>query len=95
MIIDNGVEKITLEPDNISISQINVTIPPLNEGSYGMFISKGDKRSKMMPFMVEPPANIITAIITRNKVMIIGSGFIFKEGIKKIDPHIITFLFII
>lgn len=75
VIITNGVEKITLEPDNISSSQIDVSIPPLDNGSYGLYVLKGDKRSKMLPFMVERSVNIQSAFIEGDKLIIIGSGF--------------------
>jgi len=104
VIIDNGIDEIKLVPDTISISQINVTIPQLDPGSYGIYVMKGDKRSKLMPFVAEPPVDIESAIITRNKVMIIGSGFneepdeefenllgvIIKDGDNIINSEVIS-----
>ena len=75
VILVNGDDEITLEPDTISSSKIEVTFSQLDEGSYAIYLSKGDKKSKRMPFMVEPQVTINSAFIGGDEVIITGSGF--------------------
>jgi len=75
VVLVNGEEETTLESDAISSSKIEVTIPSLDEGNCEIYLLKGDKKSKLMPFVVVPPVTIDSAIIEGSEVIITGSGF--------------------
>ncbi len=80
VVIDDGVNTITLTPDSITASVIKVTIPPLVEGSYGLRVVKSDMNSNLVPIVVVPQVTIDSATIRRAIVTIRGSGFGDESG---------------
>ena len=76
VVITNGANTITTQtPDSITDSKIVVTIPALVDGNYGLRVVKSDLKSNLIPVVVVPGVIIDSAMIKKDTVVIIGSGF--------------------
>ena len=75
VVIVDGAETITVEPDFITATEIVVTIPSLDSGSYGLRVVKSGMNSNLVPIVVVPQATIDSATIRRSMVTLRGSGF--------------------
>ena len=75
VVIYIGEGNITREPDSITTSEIVVTIPPLDAGSYGLRVVKSGMESNLLPIVVVLPVTIDSATIRRDIVTVRGSGF--------------------
>ena len=75
VVVDNGIEAITLTPDSITASEIVATIPALGEGIYGLQVDKSGVKSKLASLVVTPEVKIESATINGDNVDIIGTGF--------------------
>ena len=73
--ITNG-PNVTIIPMNITANEITITIPPLDKGSYAIYVIKdGNVESNKRPLVVVPATIVISAIINSTTVTINGSGF--------------------
>jgi len=75
VVIVDGAETITVEPDFITATEIVATIPSLDSGSYGLRVVKSGMDSNLVPIVVVPQATIDSATIRRSIVTLRGSGF--------------------
>ncbi len=75
VVLDNGIQTITLTPDTISASMITVTVPALEKGTYGLFALKDDIKSNKQSLVVVPQVLIDSAVISRGNVIITSTGF--------------------
>jgi hypothetical protein len=75
VVIENGEETMTLTPNSITASEIVVTIPALDAGSYGLRVVKSGMNSNLVPIVVVPQVTIDSATIRRDIVTVRGTGF--------------------
>ncbi len=76
-VVVNGTtsSNITITPTNITSSEISVTIPPLAEGMYAIYVIKDGHESNKRPFASVPAIKISSAVLNYTAVKISGSGF--------------------
>ncbi len=76
VIVRNTTNNIILNPNSLTDSQINVTIPSLIRGRYGIYVLKnGNIKSNGRPMISVPKVIINTAKKSSYTVTIKGSGF--------------------
>ncbi|RCV64473.1 IPT/TIG domain-containing protein [Methanophagales archaeon] len=73
--VDVGGE--IVEPDNITATEITVTIPALDTGNYGVHLVKAELRSNMLPVVVAPVVKIDSVTVAKDGTTrtIKGAGF--------------------
>jgi hypothetical protein len=74
VVVTDGVNPVNLTPDSITSSEIIVTIPPLDVGTYGLYVVKDDLKSKLVPIVVTPDVTITSAVKDGDNVIITGTG---------------------
>ena len=75
VVLDDGINTITLIPDTISASAITIAVPALDVGTYELIALKDDIKSNKLSIVVVPSVSIDSAVISGENVLITGSGF--------------------
>lgn len=84
VIVRNVTESITLNPSSITNSKINVTIPSLQKGRYGIYILKNGRiKSNGLPMISVPNVIINSAKKSSSTIIIKGSGFGYYNSLYK------------
>jgi hypothetical protein len=89
VMLTTGAGNISISPNNITPKQIDVTLPPLSKGLYGIHVHKdGNMESNTKPF-VSASKVIINSVrkIDSTTVMISGSGLgtydpVYKDSVN-------------
>ncbi len=76
-VITNGTTatNISINPTNITSSEITVTIPPLNKGIYAVYLLKDGDESNKRPLVSVPRVTVNSSILNSQTITISGSGF--------------------